>query len=231
MSAYRIVQELFLVLVSVGSPGRWRGVARAALGAAFVAMAAAAPGPAGAQSGMLSQVVALDGSARTVAPPSGFLDACKRYAWLCSQSGSAGVTDPELQLSVAKSLNLRVNLSVTQVSDPENYGVAEYWTLPRLARGDCEDFVLEKYRRLIEAGIDSHDLAVAIVLNRRGDNHAVLVVHHRSGDFVLDNLSTRVLRWDETGYRFLAMQGRDDKRSWVVLQQAAPSAGGLLALR
>jgi len=208
--------------------GRGRSGAVLAVFAQLILAAAGLAGPAAAEPATVSHIVPLDDGARKVAAPSAFLDACTRYAWLCNLTGSGRLTDPDEQLRIAKGVNLRINLATTQVSDPENYGVPEYWTLPRWARGDCEDFVLAKYRQLLDAGFDSRDLAVAIVLNRRGDNHAVLVLHHSSGDLVLDNLSASVQRWDETGYRFLAMQARENKRSWLV---AAPvgQATGLIA--
>jgi len=185
--------------------------------AAAAVVAGLGAGAASAQSSLTVKVSAQDGAALRVKPPSAFVDACARYAWLCDGSVEGRLTDPDEQLRIARRVNLRVNLATTEISDPENYGVAEYWALPRFGRGDCEDFVLEKYRQLLEAGFDSRDLTVAIALDRLGDNHAVLVVHHSTGDLILDNLSGRVTGWEGSGYRFLAMQARDDKRSWVVV--------------
>ena len=70
---------------------------------------------------------------------------------------------------------------------------------------------------LLDAGVDSRDLSIAVVLDRQGDNHAVLVLRHSSGDLVLDSLSSRIRPWNRTGYTFLAMQSGDDKTQWVVV--------------
>jgi predicted transglutaminase-like cysteine proteinase len=124
------------------------------------------------------------------------------------------VADP---LELAREVNRHVNFTVTELSDAENYGVAEYWSLPTNGNGDCEDFVLQKYKLLLDAGVDSRDLSIAIVLDRAGQNHAVLILRHRSGDLVLDSLSSRIRPWNETGYTFLAMQTGADKTQWEVV--------------
>jgi len=153
-----------------------------------------------------------------IKPPPGFRDSCARLDWLCRASDKGGASiDPDRLLALAAEVNRRVNRSVTQLSDPENYGVAEYWTLPTNGQGDCEDFVLQKFKELLDAGVPSRALSVAIVLDRKGNNHAVLVLHHPSGDLVLDSLTSRVLPWGRSGYRFLAMQSEDDKAQWEVV--------------
>ena len=138
--------------------------------------------------------------------------------------------DGARQLDLARQVNSRVNGSVEQLSDPENYGVAEYWTLPANGSGDCEDFVLEKLRLLLEAGVDSRDLRIAVVLDRNGDNHVVLVMRNEAGDLVLDSLTRRIMRWNETGYTFLAMQLGEDKSLWEVVYDRS-RASNMLASR
>lgn len=152
-----------------------------------------------------------------VRPPSAFVDACQRYAWLCeSYASSSEDVGPEQLLERARDINRRVNSAVAYVTDPENFGSADHWTLPRGGRGDCEDYVLSKYRLLLESGIDSGSFSVAIA-RTRGQNHAVLILHHPSGDLVLDNFRNKILPWNKTGYRYLAMQTRDDKTAWEVV--------------
>jgi predicted transglutaminase-like cysteine proteinase len=151
-------------------------------------------------------------------PPPGFRETCKRYSWFCEntnadQSPAAAV----VSLDVAEKINRQVNYSVSELSDPENYGVADYWTLPTNGNGDCEDFVLQKYKLLIDAGVDSRNLSIAIVLDQSGDNHAVLILRHTSGDLVLDSLSRRIRLWNDTGYTYLAMQSGANKTEWEVV--------------
>lgn len=171
----------------------------------------------------IEPAVAIEQKNRTVAerqlvpPPSAFVDACRRYSWLCeSYSSSFDDIGSEDLLKHARDINKRVNLAVTYITDPENSGSVDYWALPRGGRGDCEDYVLSKYRLFIESGIDTRYFSVAIA-RTRGQNHAVLILHHPSGDLVLDNFRNQILPWNETGYRYLAMQTRDDKTAWEIV--------------
>lgn len=166
-----------------------------------------------------------------VAPPPQFRESCRRYAWLCDNAVSSGMAVPETEvLELANRINRRVNLMVAPVTDAENYGTADYWTLPARLSGDCEDYVLLKYKMLMEAGVDGRDLSIAITLNRKGENHAVLVLRHASGDLVLDSESSRIELWSETGYRFLAMQAGDDRAAWEVVARQ-PRSSNVLARR
>jgi len=163
---------------------------------------------------------------RKVSAPLAFVNACQRYAWLCSkQWRTAEPLAPERVLDVARKINRRVNFAITPVTDIQNYGKTDYWALPRRGRGDCEDIALEKYLMLLDAGVDARDLSIAIALDGRRQNHAVLVLHHSSGDLVLDNLTSRIRPLQRAGYRFLAIQARDDKRTWDAAT-VPPAAGG-----
>ncbi len=164
-----------------------------------------------------------------VAPPPGFAEACKRYRWVCEDRGRGRTGIGEL-LPIAERINRRVNTSVRELTDAENYGAADYWTLPRNGSGDCEDFVLQKFNLLLAAGVDSRDLSIAVALNGRGENHAVLVLHHPKGDLVLDNLTSQIRPWNQTGYRFLAMQTSADKQRWEVVAHQ-PRDSQILAQR
>ena len=184
----------------------------------FVVMLSAAVNslPAPAQS---QQALSMSGLApQQINPPPGFSLSCNRYDWLCGdQHVAAGGIKGDEKLAAARRVNAEVNAAVQPLTDPENYGVAEYWTLPTNGRGDCEDYALEKFRRLLDAGVDSRDLRIAVVLDRRGDNHVVLVLHHRDGDLVLDSLTETILPWNETGYSFLAAQMGEDKSRWEIV--------------
>ncbi len=183
--------------------------------------------PAAAQSLEPSQPAAR----RLVDAPPAFHDSCRRYQWFCSNrtAGAKPIGQADL-LDLARKINRRVNFSVSPLSDSENYGVADYWTLPANGKGDCEDFVLQKYKLLLDAGVDSRDLSIAVVLDRQGNNHAVLVLRHSSGDLVLDSLTRRIRPWNRTGYRFLAMQSSGDKTQWEVVMNQ-PRDSNVLAQR
>lgn len=168
--------------------------------------------------------------ARTlVKPPPGFTAACGKYAWLCEGAPKTETTRaPSDVLDLARSINRRVNRTVTHISDRENYGRADHWTLPGWRGGDCEDYVLEKYKRLLEAGVDSRNLSIAIV-RHRAQNHAVLMLRQEHDYLVLDSLTMEILPWRETGYRYLAMQARDDQSAWSVIDHQPKS--GILAAK
>jgi predicted transglutaminase-like cysteine proteinase len=179
-----------------------------------IAVAGLFPAPAAAQLAEPAQPVAR----QMIDPPPGFIDSCKRYPWFCDNNATGGAPiQPADLLDLAEKINRRVNARVVELSDPENYGAADYWTLPTNGNGDCEDFVLQKFKLLLDAGVDSRDMSIAIVLDRSGDNHAVLILRHRSGDLVLDSLARQIRPWNETGYRFLAMQGGENKTEWEVV--------------
>lgn len=168
---------------------------------------------------------------RLIKAPPGFTDSCKRYKWFCeNQAAGADPLGEVASLDLADKINRRVNFTISQLSDPENYGVADYWTLPNNGNGDCEDFVLQKYKLLLDAGVDGRKLSIAVVLDRTGDNHAVLILRHSSGDLVLDSLSSRIRPWNQTGYRFLAMQSSENKTEWEVVMNA-PRDRSVLAQR
>jgi predicted transglutaminase-like cysteine proteinase len=195
----------------------------------LVLCAAALPARAGSLSGG-------NEAARTlVKPPPGFSESCGRYSWLCTNSNRPATVDASGNddaglIGVADAINRRVNHDITQMTDAENYGVEEYWTLPNNGRGDCEDLVLEKYKLLLDAGVDSHRLSMAIVLDRHRDNHLVLILRSGTGDLVLDSLESAILPWNQTEYTFLAMQALDDKSEWEVVVNRSRSYA-LLAQR
>lgn len=154
---------------------------------------------------------------RSITAPSGFVPACKRYAWLCSGTKTGRAMSDGEALDVLRKVNGIVNSRVRAVSDRSNSGRSEDWTLPLNGRGDCEDFVLAKKKLLLDKGFRSDRLAVTVVLDRRGNNHAVLIARLESGDYVLDNLSGSVKSWNSTGYTYLARQSFENKRVWKVI--------------
>jgi predicted transglutaminase-like cysteine proteinase len=122
-------------------------------------------------------------------------------------------------------VNTEVNRAIRPQADLAGYGVGEHWALPLaegVAAGDCEDYVLEKRRALLALGVPRRALTIAIVTTAQGEDHAVLVVSTRAGDFVLDNLSGQVRRWDEVPYAWRSRQadGEDGFR-WLVLTTAS----------
>jgi predicted transglutaminase-like cysteine proteinase len=131
--------------------------------------------------------------------------------------------EPTMTMVIA--LNDRVNHAIRAETDQEIYHVADYWTAPGVgpgARGDCEDFALEKRRLLIDSGIPAEALSIAIVRTPAGEVHAVLVLSARQGDYILDNLHGEVKAWQLTGYSWISRQAPGNDLGWVSLIPANP---------
>ncbi len=159
---------------------------------------------------------------QNVAAPAGFEGVCSRYPWMCTTSGNRAPLGREA-LSVAGAVNSAINARVHEVSDQSQYKREEYWALPTATGGDCEDFALAKKHALIGKGIAPERLLVATVLDRKRAPHAVLVLRTDDGDYVLDNLTSRIKPWQDTGYTFLRIQSPKAPGEWL-----AVLAGGIL---
>lgn len=160
-------------------------------------------------------------------PPVGHYEFCKTHATEC---GPLGPDDGPTVLTRAGwkailEVNHEVNQAIMPLTDFEIYGEEERWGIPD-AVGDCEDYVLLKRRRLIERGFSPADLLITVVLQPNGDGHAVLTVRTDRGDFILDNMRNKVLRWSETEYTFLKRQSSEHAGRWVKLQDGRTVAVG-----
>lgn len=114
--------------------------------------------------------------------------------------------------------NEAINRAILQRSDLEVYGVSELWATPLqygAGLGDCEDYVLEKRRALIAAGLPSSALSIAVVITDSGETHAVLLVATDRGEYVLDSLTPWVLAWDKTDYQWRERQVAGSASNWA----------------
>ncbi len=117
-------------------------------------------------------------------------------------------------------VNDRANTRIAYTPDRNQYARNDYWNeapAAGAARGDCEDYVLTKRRELIASGVSPDALSVAIVQTPRGETHSVLVMATRDGDYVLDNINPRIVRWDQTGYRWISRQAPGAVFDWVAV--------------
>jgi predicted transglutaminase-like cysteine proteinase len=115
---------------------------------------------------------------------------------------------------------------VTPRTDLEIWGREEVWSYPTNSIGDCEDYVLEKRRLLMKAGIPAGNLLITVVRQPNGDGHAVLTVNTDRGDYVLDNLDGRVLVWTATPYTYLKRQSSKNSGAWVSINDGRAVAVG-----
>ena len=120
-------------------------------------------------------------------------------------------------------VNRWVNANIKPITDLEHWGVVERWNYPDDGYGDCEDYVLEKRRMLMEAGWPREALLITVVRDQNGDGHAVLTVKTDKGEFILDNQRDEILLWSETGYRFVKRQSQADPNVWVSLGEPRPA--------
>ncbi|WP_347310164.1 transglutaminase-like cysteine peptidase [Defluviimonas sp. SAOS-178_SWC] len=198
--------------------GRAVNPLRRVVGVVLVALASTT-GAAAAPKPLTSHLVAV----KPIAAPNGVGDLCRRYDWACANPAGSRIAAGNV-LALAKAVNAAVNAKVREVSDRRQYGREDVWALPTARGGDCEDFALAKKKQLIEAGVPPTSLLIATVLDRRRNPHAVLVLRTATGDYVLDNLTNRILPWQETGYSFLRMQNPKAPRLWDAIL-----AGGIFA--
>ena len=152
--------------------------------------------------------------------PTAWLEFCGRYAGQCGNKDTEHVwiVDSDPAFAELTRVNREVNARIRPVTDKDHWGVIERWDLPRDGKGDCEDYVLEKRRILMEEGVPSQVLLITIVKDETGDGHAVLTAHMQSGDYILDINSEDVRIWYDTGYTFLKRQSYDNEGQWVVIE-------------
>lgn len=160
-----------------------------------------------------------------VRPPPGWVQFCQQFPKDCDASQTAyhraALTKEKFrELDI---VNRSFNRLISPVTDADQYGVVELWTYAASGKGDCEDYVLEKRRRLIQLGWPRESLLVTVVINKQNEGHAVLTVVTDRGDLVLDNLNDEILPWSQTGLVFIKRQATSEQNRWIDL-------GGVLGL-
>ena len=158
--------------------------------------------------------------------PVGHYEFCQRLPNECRQ-----VTPAEAPVDLTRKLwatiiavNNSVNTSVQPRTDMEMWGKEEVWSYPDSGFGDCEDYVLEKRRELMQAGVPAGDLLITVVRQPNGDGHAVLTVRTSLGEFILDNLQPKVMAWTDTDYTYLKRQSTRNSGVWVSINDGRADA-------
>ncbi|MCI5077789.1 transglutaminase-like cysteine peptidase [Oricola sp.] len=151
--------------------------------------------------------------------PIGHYDFCRIYREECERQPRA-VRPLHLDSgswNAILNINATVNMVIEPKSDFDIYGKEEVWTYPESA-GDCEDYVLLKRQLLVNEGIPSANLLITVVRKPDGEGHAVLTVRTDRGDYVLDNLTTKVMLWKDTPYTYLKRQSAQHAGHWVSIE-------------
>ncbi len=150
---------------------------------------------------------------KRISAPDGFAGLCAAQGWACARSSVHAVSQPSV-LKLADKINRSVNRTTRQISDREQYKRDEFWALPTARGGDCEDLVLLKKLKLLQANVPASALLMATVLDLKGNRHAVLILRTAKGDLVLDSLDNRIRHWVDTGYTFLKLQDPNNPQVW-----------------
>jgi predicted transglutaminase-like cysteine proteinase len=161
-------------------------------------------------------------TAGVATPPAGYVEFCREEPAECAHRADRGLL---VKLDDARWLdmivvNRSVNQRIRPATDREMFGVEEQWTYPNGA-ADCEDYVLIKRKRLMEAGISPSNLLITVVLQPNGEGHAVLTVRTDRGDFVLDNKVEQIRPWTETSYTYVKRQATTDATRWLRIDERA----------
>jgi predicted transglutaminase-like cysteine proteinase len=110
-------------------------------------------------------------------------------------------------------INRAVNWEIAYERDIDQYGVSERWAIPENDKGDCEDYALEKRRRLLAAGWPESDLRMATCLTEKGGGHGVLIAVLDGTWWVMDNRYDTLFSWGQMQhYQWQKMQ--DDAGVW-----------------
>lgn len=159
--------------------------------------------------------------------PIGHYEFCRREPQDCDQKATSDqplVLTPKLWSQILD-VNFQVNSTIKPETDKALYGVEEYWAYPTTA-GDCEDYALLKRRILIEDGVPPSDVLMTVVRQPDGAGHAVLTVRTDRGDFILDNMQSRVELWSRTDYTYLKRQSPLDSGRWDKINDGRPALVG-----
>ena len=143
---------------------------------------------------------------------------CQAYAAECAvdRSEPARISLTPAIWATIVSVNRRVNKSVEPKTDMEHLHVADRWDLAEDGIGDCEDFQLLKRHLLAEAGLPRRAMRMTVVIDEKGEGHAVLTLITDRGDMVLDNKTNAIVPWHKTGYVFIKRESQD-ATAWVSL--------------
>ena len=116
-------------------------------------------------------------------------------------------------------VNSGINSLVRYRRDSANYGAFDYWAEPgetlAAAAGDCEDFAILKMAALARVGVPLSSMSLVVLQDRsRNVFHAVLSVTTSRGIYILDNLSSRVMR-DTDLAAYVPLYSLSKQRAWI----------------
>ncbi len=152
-------------------------------------------------------------------PPKGWHAFCARYASECEGETSTPrkITLTPENWEAIVGANDWVNRHIKPMMDRKHWGTINKWVYPDDGIGDCKAYTLLKRRILMEVGFPREALLVTIVWTKENQGHAVLIARTDKGDFVLDNLTHKVLLWTQTTHDYVERQSPTNPNSWVYI--------------
>lgn len=163
-------------------------------------------------------------------PPTEWADYCARYRECSGQSKHVPTLDLDLETWLKLvSVNTWANASIKAETDMAHWGVADRWDDPEDGFGDCEDIAILKRQALIGLGLPEETLLLTVVWDKDNAGHAVLTAHTSQGDLILDNRTSSILMWSDTGYDFVKRQSQADPNQWVYVDGLTWPAGTRVA--
>jgi predicted transglutaminase-like cysteine proteinase len=154
---------------------------------------------------------------RTMLAPMAYTEFCLRYEDQCRQPKIMFRGGP-VRLTSERWNDLKeVNKVVNRRIVPERNALglaAETWLIGP-DRGDCNDYAVTKRHELLGRGWPARALLLSEVVVRSGEHHLVLVARTKSGDLVLDNLTSQIKPWSHVSYRWVRIQKPNSARLWA----------------
>ncbi len=160
--------------------------------------------------------------------PLGWMQFCRDYAGDARNPcyvpalPAAQITLDAASWQTLNAVNDAVNREIEPITDLEHWGLVDKWNFPDDKKGDCEDYVIEKRQRLLEAGFPRQALLITVVRDKTGDGHAVLTIKTDRGDFILDNEVETILPWNKTGFLFIKRQSQENPNTWLKIKAEPP---------
>lgn len=147
---------------------------------------------------------------RTLAPFA-HVEFCVRTPSECRErTGDTVVAMTAKTQATLDGVNSAINNAIIPREDPARVGT---WQVAPPA-GDCNDYAVTKRNELIQAGLSTRAVRLAIAMTPQGIGHTVVVVRTTEGDMVLDNRNYDIKRWDRTDLAWLKIESSVDPKQW-----------------
>jgi predicted transglutaminase-like cysteine proteinase len=192
-------------------------LAAAAAAVTFAGLQYANAGLLGMPMGLQSAIQHIKFETTTLAPMA-YTQFCLRYEDECRTK--IMFRGGPVQLTAERWDDLKeVNKAVNEDIIPERneLGLAGETWLISPDRGDCNDYAVTKRHELLDRGWPARALLLSEVIVSSGEHHLVLVVRTKSGDLVLDNLTSQIKPWSRVPYRWVRIQKPNNSRLWATI--------------